>query len=208
MKYSDFEKLMDSIATREKDLVWKLPKVPKKPGTVFKDPYMYIRPWSIPKTTGQFLHDLVEDLRPQAILELGMSTAYSTLWLAHAAANYGGTVFSIEKMEFKYELAKENIKESGLTNIETFFDDIQVIVDAWMTPLDFIFMDADKQRYAQYLSALEPYCTEEVIIIVDNAGNFADRMKSFFSYLEEHKEIWTHEFINLDNGLLKIQRTK
>ena len=58
---------------------------------------------AIPPDEGLFLHMQVLIAKPKRILELGMSTGYSTTWLAGAARTYGGRVETVEFDKKKIE---------------------------------------------------------------------------------------------------------
>ena len=77
------------------------------------------RMMNIPRETGQFLQVLAMACRAQRILELGTSNGYSTLWLARAARLTGGKVTTVERLESKFALARDNFARSGLAEVIT-----------------------------------------------------------------------------------------
>jgi predicted O-methyltransferase YrrM len=64
-------------------------------------------------------------------------------------------------------------------------------------------MDADKQRYDQYLDKLIPLLRDNGVIIVDNVGNYPQHMKPFLEQCTSRKDIIA-QFLNMDFGLLFI----
>ena len=198
---------MRDIEVEEDDLVWKIPKVSKK-GKTFADPYVYVRPWSIPESTAIYLFEEVTNRKPKIILELGTSTGYSTCFLAKAASTHDGHVFTIERFEQKITKAKENFERVGLQEYITLIEqDILSTVKRWdRGEINFLFMDADKQYYTDYFAALTPHFSQDIFVVVDNAGNFSDRMKRFFTYLKEREDEWETTYLDQDNGLLLIER--
>jgi predicted O-methyltransferase YrrM len=82
--------------------------------------------------------------------------------------------------------------------------DIIEVLNGWdKGKIDLVFMDADKQRYDQYLDRLMPLLADNGIIIVDNAGNYAEHMQLFLEKCKSDKGLVAH-FLNIDFGLLLI----
>ena len=50
-------------------------------------------------------------------------------------------------------------------------------------PFDFVFIDAEKDEYFQYLKLAEDKLKRDTIVFADNAGIFADEMKDFLDYV-------------------------
>lgn len=193
----NFETIADQIEEESLKLSWKLPSKNSKK-------FAMARSWQIPKTTALFLHDLIIHDKPKTILELGTSTGYSTIWLAQAAKQVNATVDTIEFFAPKITVAKENFKKTGLNKYITLHEGMIIdILSKWNRPIDFAFFDADKQRYTDYYELIKPFLKKNSVIVVDNAINFADRMKKFLKYLVVMNV--EHEIIDLDNGLLIIK---
>src|SRR4029077_6066484 len=71
---------------------------------------------NITRDTGEFLAVLVRATLARRVLEIGTSNGYSTLWLASAARDIGGSVTTVEKSQYKIDLAAENFARSGLAS--------------------------------------------------------------------------------------------
>jgi predicted pyridoxine 5'-phosphate oxidase superfamily flavin-nucleotide-binding protein len=70
---------------------------------------------NITRDTGEFLAVLVRATGARRVLEIGTSNGYSTLWLAEAARQIGGSVTTVELSEYKVGLASANFSRSGLS---------------------------------------------------------------------------------------------
>lgn len=66
------------------------------------------------RIAGQWQTLLVQTRGADAVLEIGTSNGYSTLWLAEAVKRLGGRVTTIERDEGKLALAAHNFQRAGL----------------------------------------------------------------------------------------------
>ena len=205
-----FNETLTKIEQQAVDLVWWKPEQIERGEHLVNDPKKGERSWIIPRTTGEFLRDLVLQEKPKVILELGTSIGYSTLWLAHAAREYSGHVYTIEKQEKKCVIAKENVSEVGLQDSVTFINaEIAPTLDGLGSMLgdkkiNFLFMDADRGHYHKYLKQLENFLSKDCTIIADNAINMQARMKPFLDALSAQG--WKYEILELDNGILLARK--
>jgi caffeoyl-CoA O-methyltransferase len=117
---------------------------------------------------GRLLQMLVFALRPWAVLEIGTFTGYSALSMA-AVLPPGGRLLTCEIDERHAELARRNIAASPWA------DRIQVLVGPALAtierlegPFDFVFLDADKVNYLNYLEAVLPKLARHGLIAADN----------------------------------------
>ncbi len=167
-----------------------------------------IRSWQIPETTGRFLYRLVQETGAKNILELGTSIGYSTIWLAEACRQEGGKVITIEQFRRKANQAKRHFEKMGLENITLIEKPIVEALQKLGTEnFDLVFMDADKGQYHIYIEYILPMLNEQGIIVVDNAGNFRQRMRQFIEKCESTPGIVMHLF-DFDNGLLVIAKSE
>jgi predicted O-methyltransferase YrrM len=106
--------LLASIAQSAKTLVWWKAEQQARGEHLENSPTKGERPWIIPETTGQFLHDLILKNKFTAVLELGTSIGYSTLWIADALLQTNGYIHTIEHSLNKIPVAKKYFEVSGL----------------------------------------------------------------------------------------------
>jgi predicted O-methyltransferase YrrM len=121
---------------------------------------------------GKLLYLLARMQRAQKILELGTLGAYSTIWLARALST-GGKLVTLESEAHHAAVASANIARAGLRHLV----DLQVgpaikimpeLVETQRGPFDFIFLDADKESYPDYLPWLLRLSRHGTIIVADN----------------------------------------
>lgn len=128
---------------------------------------------------GMLLQMLIQMNQCKRVLELGTFAAYSTMWLARALPE-DGYILTIEGRDTHAALGQENIDRAGLPQkIELKVGraaDILKALPADVEPFDFIFIDADKQSYPEYLELCLKYSRSGTVIFLDNVIRAGDIM--------------------------------
>jgi len=131
----------------------------------------YALPINIGPEEGKLLQVLIGLVDAKTIVEVGTLSAYSTIWLARAIEGEG-KVYSFEKNQEYYDLAKEIVKDSDVENrIDIFQGDAGVSLKKIedKAPFDMIFIDADKIGYCKYLDWAEKNIKKGGLIVGDNS---------------------------------------
>lgn len=153
---------------------------------------------------GMFLAMLIRMNHCKRILELGTFAAYSTLVMAQALPQ-DGYILTIEGRDTHIALAQENIDASGFahlidTRLGRAADVIRNLPHDTL-PFDFIFIDADKQSYPEYLELCLAHTHSGTIIVMDNVIRAAEilnpdnqkpsitGLRDLFKALENHPAI-------------------
>ena len=121
---------------------------------------------------GKFLHLLAKLSDARNILELGTLGGYSTIWLARALPA-GGRLITLEADPKHAEVARANIARAGLEGVVELrfgkaLDTLPQLEAEARGPFDFIFIDADKENNAAYLTWALRLSRPGTLIIVDN----------------------------------------
>lgn len=104
----------------------------------------------------------------KSILEVGTAIGYSTAWLASGILGQG-KITTIEIDEERAKLAQNNIDKLGLTNkVEILIGDAREIIPNLNENYDFIFLDAAKGQYNNYLKSSLPLLNVGGILVADN----------------------------------------
>ena len=112
---------------------------------------------NVPAVDGRTLHNIIIKNKYTRAVEIGTSTGHSTIWIAWALSKTGGKLITIEIDEDRYREALENFEAAGLSKfINARLGNAHEIVPALDGPFDFVFSDADKNWYKNYLIALLP----------------------------------------------------
>ena len=129
---------------------------------------------------GMLLQMLIQMNKCKRVLELGTFAAYSTMWLARALPE-DGYILTIEGRDTHAALGQENIDNAKLPpTIDLKVGPAADILKALpkdFEAFDFIFIDADKQSYPEYLELSLGLSHSGTIIVLDNvirAGDILD----------------------------------
>ncbi|MFM5738077.1 O-methyltransferase [Aeromonas veronii] len=127
---------------------------------------------NITRDTGELLSVLVQTRGAQAVLEIGTSNGYSTLWLAEAARRLEGHVTTIERDEDKRVLAHDNFQRAGLAPWVTLLagDAGELLPTLPQAGYQLIFLDSDRQHYRAWWPQIRR------LLVVDNAISHRSEM--------------------------------
>ncbi len=153
---------------------------------------------------GMLLAMLIQMNGCKRILELGTFAAYSTIFMAQALPE-DGYILSIEGRDTHIALAQENIDASGFAHmIDARLGHASNVIQqlpADTAPFDFIFIDADKQSYPEYLEICLARSRTGTVIVLDNvirAGEILNPdnqkpsivgLRDLFSAMQNHPQI-------------------
>ncbi|MCW2954591.1 MAG: O-methyltransferase [Conexibacter sp.] len=130
---------------------------------------------------GKLLYLLARIHGARTILELGTLAGYSTIWLARALPA-GGRLVTLEANPAYAEVARGNVAAAGLADrvevrVGAALDTLPQLDAEGAGPFDLIFIDADKDRYPDYLSWAIRLARPGSLIVGDNVvrgGALAD----------------------------------
>lgn len=101
---------------------------------------------------GQLLYWLAYTKKSLNVLEIGTAIGYSALWLAKAVLHQGGKITTMEINAPRAEAARRYFRKAGLENeINLIFGDARELFFDLKGPYDFIFLDAAKGKYVEFL---------------------------------------------------------
>ncbi len=121
---------------------------------------------------GNLLKLLVNLCNAKLVLELGMFTGYSALYMAEGLPSEG-RIITCEIDPIALELAQKYFKRSNFgSKIEVRMGpglETLKIIAAQDEPIDFVFIDADKANYGNYYREVLPLVRSGGLIVFDNA---------------------------------------
>ncbi|GET44407.1 O-methyltransferase [Microseira wollei] len=159
-----------------------------------------IRYWQVLPTTGGLLHYLAKGKKAKAILELGCSAGYSSIWLGLAAVASLGKVHTVDMAQAKVNMARQNILEAGLDNaISVYHMNALKFLELNNQKYDFVFLDAD-ENYIRYFYHINEILEPGGLLIADNAVNYKYLMKDFLETISNSMQDRGSVY-HIDNGL-------
>jgi predicted O-methyltransferase YrrM len=117
---------------------------------------------------GRFLGVLVRSLRARRVLEVGTFTGYSSISMA-LALPAGGRVITCDVNEETTAIARRYAEEAGVADrIDFRLGPALETVAQLDGPFDLVFIDADKERSADYLALALERSRAGTLIVADN----------------------------------------
>ena len=121
---------------------------------------------------GKLLMLLAQAMGAKQILEIGTLGGYSTIWLARALPT-DGRLITLEFEAKHAHVATKNIARAGLSHLVELrqgraLDSMKQLVAEKHAPFDLIFIDADKQGYADYFQWAMKLSRRGTLMIADN----------------------------------------
>jgi len=143
------------------------------------------RDMNVPPSDGQVLYNIIVEHKYMSALEIGTSTGHSGIWIAWALSKTGGRLITVEIDRSRREEALANFKEAGLSPyIDSRLGDAHEIVPSLPGPFDFVFCDADKDWYKNYLAATLPKLATGGCFVAHNVSehSYAGYSREFLQY--------------------------
>lgn len=151
------------------------------------------RDMNVSEVDGKVLYDLIIKNDYKKALEIGTSTGHSAVWIAWALSKTGGKLITVEINEWRHKEALGNFQKAGLSEyIDARLADAHELVPKLEGPFDFVFCDADKNWYKNYLIAVLPKLEVGGCFTAHNvAGGRMYGIKEFLDYLNSLPEMET-----------------
>jgi len=129
--------------------------------------------WTIPivgRAKGRVIRRLLDRHRPTRGIELGSLLGYSAILIAGSMPPRG-RLTCVEANPFLAWMVRANVAEAGLAQrVKVVAGDALRVVPLLPGRFDFVFIDAEKEDYLDYLRQLEPKLIPGAVVIADNTG--------------------------------------
>ena len=133
----------------------------------------------IPPETGRFIALLAASAPEGAMIEVGTSAGYSTMWLALACRATGRSITTFEILDHKAALARETFAEAQVTDVVTAIEGDFLQHSDDITNIAFCFLDAEKDVYEACYDVVVPRLVSGGLLVADNATSHAADLKEF-----------------------------
>ncbi len=132
---------------------------------------------------GKILAEEIRKLEPHHVLEVGTLIGYSAILMGKELDNKAEIV-TIEIHRDEAELAGKNIVRANIpVKVKIITGDALRVIPTLLGQFDFVFIDAEKSEYFQYLKLAEDKLHKGTVVFADNAGIFADQMSEYLDYV-------------------------
>ena len=147
---------------------------------------------NVPAMDGRFLYDLIIDNGYRKGLEIGTSNGYSGLWIGLAMKRNQGKLVSLEINPQAAEEAKGNFRKAGLDEIievrtANALEEIPNVPGTF----DFVFIDAWKPDYFQYLQLIQDRVEAGGVITAHNVSGSSRQMRDFLDAIQNDQALET-----------------
>ena len=144
----------------------------------------------IRKEMESFLRVMLSISKPLNVLELGCAIGYSAILMSEYLPE-GGHITTIENYDKRIVEAKANIQMAGLENKITLLegDAMEVMKDLEDEKYDFVFMDAAKAQYINFLPEVMRLMKPGAILIADNVLQDGDIIESRYGVIRRNRTI-------------------
>jgi predicted O-methyltransferase YrrM len=147
----------------------------------------------------RLLQVLMAMIGAKYVLEIGAFIGVSAIYMARALPQ-GGQVVTIEKYEPFWELCRKNFELNGVADrIRLLRGDAHELVASLPLdkPFDFVLLDGNKERYADYFGMIDPLVRPGGMIVVDDVFFHGDALNASPS---TEKGRGVREFLNIASG--------
>ena len=144
----------------------------------------------IRKDMQAFLKFMMRLCKPRKILEVGTAVGFSSLLMSEYAPE--AHITTIENYEKRIPIARDNIAKAGKSaSIDLIPGDATEILPTLTDTYDFIFMDAAKGQYINFLPEIMRLLSKGGILVSDNVLQDGDIIESRFAVVRRDRTIHT-----------------
>lgn len=133
----------------------------------------------IRKEMESFLRVMLSIKKPKRILELGTAIGYSAILMSESIDS-DAKIITIENYEKRIPIARQNIELAGKKDVITLMegDALEIMPDLESEQFDFVFMDAAKAQYINFLPEVMRLMKDGAVMITDNVLQEGDLIQS------------------------------
>ena len=144
----------------------------------------------IRKDMQAYLKFLLKQCKPGKILEVGTAIGFSALLMSEYAP--AAHITTIENYDKRIPIARENFERFGKSDcIELIEGDAMEVLPTLTDTYDFIFMDAAKGQYINYLPEIMRLLSSGGLLVSDNVLQDGDIIESKYAVIRRDRTIHT-----------------
>lgn len=161
---------------------------------------------NITEQNAEYLKKLIVEKNPKHLLEIGTANGYSTLHFATVISEVSD-ITTLEQAWNMHIDAVTNFKNCKIKNIHAIWWDAKAIIP-WLADwyYDFIYIDAMKKEYLQYLFLVLPKMTKDAMIVIDDVVKFRDKMEDLYDFLDRNDIEYNICSTDPDDGIMILSK--
>lgn len=163
----------------------------------------------IRKEVESFLRVMLTMNRPKRILEIGTAIGYSAILMSEYI-DIDSKIYTIENYEKRIPIAKENFHEAKAEDKIIFLEgDALEIIPKLEEEFDFVFMDAAKAQYINFLPMVMNRLKKGGVLVSDNVLQEGDLIESRYGVTRRDRTIHSRmrEFLFQIKNMEELETT-
>lgn len=142
------------------------------------------------------LVEIIREVRPQLVVEVGTAIGYSALWIADTLRQVGqGRLITLELDGERAAEAGGYFRRAGLDHLITqIVGDARECIGEIEGPIDLLFLDGGFANYYPCLMRCREKLRAGATIVADNAGIGAAEMADYLEFVRRHYDSRTEWF--------------
>jgi caffeoyl-CoA O-methyltransferase len=175
-------------------------------------PMLKYLPWTyggmnISAGDGRFLYEYIIEKGYTRGLEIGTSNGYSGLWIGLALKKNGGKLVTIEIDPRAASEARRNFRNAGLDDvIEVITADALEEIPRVPGKFDFVFIDAYKPQYMDYLKLVRHRVKYDGSITARSIADSGSEMENFVETIMNDPGLETEMFRRHNMSISRVRR--
>ncbi len=160
----------------------------------------------ISPATEMFLGKILRKHKPKICLEIWGAVGYSSIYIWWVIKAWGGKITSFEVSYPAYQEGIQNTKAENCYNTISYPYDVRQapIKKLVQGPIDFIFIDGQKNQYGEYLEIVGKLSSPQTVIIIDDVIKYHNKLSSLYGYLQEKQIKFKILQLDPDDGIMII----
>ncbi len=164
----------------------------------------------ISQNTETFLHKILDKHQPKVCLEIGSAVGYSTKIIANKISKRNSKLYSFEVSYPAYLEAIHYIHTLAKPNTTLYpYNFLKVDIHKIISPtekIDFVFIDAQKSQYWNYMMKIRNLLDTSAIIIIDDVIKYHHKISSLYEFLQQMQIDYQIFQLDADDGVMLIQK--
>jgi predicted O-methyltransferase YrrM len=172
--------------------------------------------WNLDRNCACFLYQLILMKNAKNVLEIGTSNGYSGIWILKALEKTKGKLTTIEFWEKRQSIARKNFQlcapnadvEPKIGSAIVVLEDLEEeILNKKREKYDFVFIDANKKEYLDYINIINKIVSPDAVILADNILSHKEKVQPYVEKMYNDKT-YVSQILDLGTGMMLSVKLK